>query len=414
MVNFARNLDSESPLDEGEEDRRLNEMYQRNFKSIARNELLQPEAHRSLLFLARTFGLYVGFLALIAVLPLNLWTLPLHLVLTYLVGLSLVSFQSISHDCGHSAFFKSKMANDIAGTLTGLPLLVSYIAWSDDHKAHHGRTNHIEDDPNKYHMTDDQIKRIQMRFNEPLYFLYFWFYTFMASLQLGLIAVHFLGLPLRKYPTLYWSTERPWRSLMNLVFLAMFVGAVFTLTSGPLLIFGFVVPYFLYHMLFIMLGYFQHNYGDSHYYDSEHYSFMRGVIQSRNLDFGKVNNFFFAGFADTHLEHHLFPTVPLYKLKLVSGQLDEEMRSALASYWPARPVRFYREFYGDYNKNYLLRAQGVSYRKALRLESKKSFFFFFMTGLLFPLVWWSTVAKEKKAAAQQAAQNGSQQNLARE
>ena len=375
---------------------RLGELYQKEFRSIARNPLLQAEDKYSWLYLAQAVGMHSLGLVIIGYLPYSTLMLPVFLLLSLGLGLVLMLFQSIAHDCGHLAFFKAKKTNDIIGVLTSLPLCVVHFAWTDDHKAHHGKTNHIDEDPNKYHMTQAQIDYVQSRFKEPHYFLYFWFYSVMASWQFGLIAVQFFGLPLRSRTTLYWSADRPRHSLFNLVILAAFVTSLVVFCSTPVLVFGFILPYLVYQMVWFMLGYFQHNLGDSLYFDEEHYSFIRGVTQSKNLYFGPVLNYFFAGLGDKHLEHHMFPTVPYYRLGRVADQFSPDFRAGLVELLPAKPVRFMLDFFNDYYRNYLVQKDGEVYRKAFRFGEKKSFGFFLLTAAFFPVVIYMNHLKEKR------------------
>ena len=43
----------------------------------------------------------------------------------------------ISHDCGHGAFFRSRKANTITGTLTALLVFTPYDQWRHEHAVHH-------------------------------------------------------------------------------------------------------------------------------------------------------------------------------------------------------------------------------------------------------------------------------------
>ena len=43
----------------------------------------------------------------------------------------------ISHDCGHGAFFRSRKANTITGTLTALLDFTPYDQWRHEHAVHH-------------------------------------------------------------------------------------------------------------------------------------------------------------------------------------------------------------------------------------------------------------------------------------
>src|SRR5262245_17058643 len=61
----------------------------------------------------------------------------LALPLAVLAGAFLVRVFIIFHDCGHGSFFKSRKANDIIGTLTGILCFTPYFQWRWEHSLHH-------------------------------------------------------------------------------------------------------------------------------------------------------------------------------------------------------------------------------------------------------------------------------------
>ncbi|HWL27259.1 MAG TPA: fatty acid desaturase, partial [Ureibacillus sp.] len=49
----------------------------------------------------------------------------------------------IFHDCCHQSFFKSRKANDILGTITGIITLFPYEKWKRDHSIHHATSSNL-------------------------------------------------------------------------------------------------------------------------------------------------------------------------------------------------------------------------------------------------------------------------------
>src|SRR5215472_6428329 len=67
-------------------------------------------------------------------LSISFWlTLPLML----LAGAFLVRVFIIFHDCGHGSFFKSRLANDVLGCITGVLCFTPYYHWRWEHSVHH-------------------------------------------------------------------------------------------------------------------------------------------------------------------------------------------------------------------------------------------------------------------------------------
>ena len=50
----------------------------------------------------------------------------------------------IQHDCGHGAFFRSRRANDIVGTLCSVLTLTPYDNWRRQHAGHHANWNNLD------------------------------------------------------------------------------------------------------------------------------------------------------------------------------------------------------------------------------------------------------------------------------
>src|SRR5580765_3676616 len=86
-----------------------------------------PVAARGAWQLVNTLVPYAALwvLAFLAM-KLSIW-LPLPLAV--LMGGFLVRMFIISHDCGHSSFFKSRRANDFWGMVTGVLTFVPYYHW---------------------------------------------------------------------------------------------------------------------------------------------------------------------------------------------------------------------------------------------------------------------------------------------
>ena len=74
-------------------------------------------------------------------LSISYWlTVPLAL----LAGGFLVRIFIIFHDCGHGSFFKSRLANDILGCITGLLCFTPYYQWRWEHAVHHSTSGDLD------------------------------------------------------------------------------------------------------------------------------------------------------------------------------------------------------------------------------------------------------------------------------
>ncbi len=50
----------------------------------------------------------------------------------------------ISHDCGHGAFFKSRKANSILGSITSILTFIPYHRWKHEHAVHHATAGDLD------------------------------------------------------------------------------------------------------------------------------------------------------------------------------------------------------------------------------------------------------------------------------
>jgi omega-6 fatty acid desaturase (delta-12 desaturase) len=102
----------------------------------------EPSLPRAAWQLVNTLGGYaiLWYLMYLA-LPISWW---LVLPLAILAGGFMVRIFIIFHDCGHGSFFKSTVANDTFGFITGLLTLTPYFHWRWEHNIHHATSGHLD------------------------------------------------------------------------------------------------------------------------------------------------------------------------------------------------------------------------------------------------------------------------------
>lgn len=97
---------------------------------------------RAIWQLVNTFGLYGGiWYVLYLTLGVSWW---LTIALAALAGVLLVRVFIIFHDCGHGSFFKSRLANDIVGFISGVLTFTPYYHWRWEHALHHATTGDLD------------------------------------------------------------------------------------------------------------------------------------------------------------------------------------------------------------------------------------------------------------------------------
>jgi omega-6 fatty acid desaturase (delta-12 desaturase) len=102
----------------------------------------RPDVKRSLWQMANSI---VPFLALWYVayrlLAVSFW---LALPVEILAAGFMVRVFIIFHDCGHGSFFRSRKANDVVGTITGILTFTPYDDWRAEHARHHATAGDLD------------------------------------------------------------------------------------------------------------------------------------------------------------------------------------------------------------------------------------------------------------------------------
>ncbi|HYV27712.1 MAG TPA: fatty acid desaturase [Candidatus Eisenbacteria bacterium] len=102
----------------------------------------KPAVWRSIWQIVNTLVPYAGLWYLMyRSLAISYWlTIPL----IVLAGGFTVRIFIIFHDCGHGSFFKSRLANDIWGFITGVLVFTPYYHWRWEHATHHATSGDLD------------------------------------------------------------------------------------------------------------------------------------------------------------------------------------------------------------------------------------------------------------------------------
>lgn len=102
----------------------------------------KPEIWRSAYQLTDTAIPFVAlWMAMLWSLEVGYWLTLLLAIPTSLFMIRLFIFQ---HDCGHGAFFKSRRANTVVGSIIGVVTLIPYSYWRRTHAIHHATSGNLD------------------------------------------------------------------------------------------------------------------------------------------------------------------------------------------------------------------------------------------------------------------------------
>lgn len=246
---------------------------------------------------------YVGYLTL----SISYWvTLPILIV----TGGFLVRTFIIFHDCCHQSFFKSRKANNILGTITGVLTLVPYEQWKNSHNTHHATSSNLDKrgTGDMWLLTVDEYKEAS-KWTRLKYRIY---RHPVMMLGIGPIAVFMIQYRLNVKGAK--RKERINTHVTNLSIVGLYT--ILGLIIGWQTLFIMQFPVFLVSgMLGIWLFYVQHQFEDSYFEHDDEWSFVQAAVEgSSYYKLPKVLQWI-SGNIGFHHVHHLSPRVPNYHLE---------------------------------------------------------------------------------------------------
>lgn len=246
---------------------------------------------------------YVGYLTL----SISYWvTLPILIVAAGFMVRTFIIF----HDCCHQSFFKSRRANNILGTITGVLTLVPYEQWKNSHNTHHATSSNLDK-----RGTGDMWLLTVKEYNESSKWTKLKYRIYrnpIMMLGIGPIAVFVIEYRMnakgarRKERINTHVTNLSIVGLYTLLSLAVGWQAFLMLQIPVLLVSG---------MLGIWLFYVQHQFEDSYFEHDDEWSYVHAAVEgSSYYKLPKVLQWI-TGNIGFHHVHHLSPRVPNYHLE---------------------------------------------------------------------------------------------------
>ena len=216
----------------------------------------------------------------------------------------------IFHDCCHYSFFKSRKANKIVGTITGILTFFPYNQWQHNHSVHHATSGNLDKrgTGDIWVMTVDEYMEASFwqRLSYRLYRNPFVMFI-LGPIYVFLIENRFN----RK--------EARWNERLNTYFtnivivtiVSLLIWAVgweaFLLVEGPIFLIAGSVGVWLFYV--------QHTFEDSYFKEDEHWNYVKAAVEGSSFYKLPKPLQWLTGNIGFHHVHHLSPRVPNYQLE---------------------------------------------------------------------------------------------------
>ncbi len=216
----------------------------------------------------------------------------------------------IFHDCTHGSFFKSKKANAILGTITGILTLFAYEKWKRDHSIHHATSSNLD----KRGVGDVWVMTVDeyIAATPGRRFAYRLYRNPIVMFGLGPLFLYLVSNRFNRKDAR--PKERNNTYFINVALVALYAFMIwlvgieaFAIIQGTILIvagsFG------------IWLFYVQHQFEDSYFEDEEQWDYVKAAVDGSSFyKLPKVLQWL-TGNIGYHHVHHLSPRVPNYRLE---------------------------------------------------------------------------------------------------
>lgn len=215
------------------------------------------------------------------------------------------------HDCCHQSFFKSRKANDILGTITGVLTMVPYRQWKHDHTVHHATSGNLD----KRGTGDMWVLTVEEYMEAPWWkkFAYRFYRHPLVTFGLGPIAIFMIKYRFNRRGPIK-RQERLNTYLTNVLIVLLYAALAWAIGWQSFLMIQIPI-FFLSGMLGIWLFYVQHQFEETYFEHDEEWSYVKAAVEgSSYYKLPKVLQWI-TGNIGFHHVHHLSPRVPNYNLE---------------------------------------------------------------------------------------------------
>ena len=269
----------------------------------------EPSTFRSIWELVATLVPFVALWALAwASLSVSYW---LAFAIAVLNGGFLVRIFVIQHDCGHSSYFRSRVAGDWLGRVLGVLTLTPYDVWRRSHSIHHATHGNLDQrgvgDVLTLTVAEYRARGKMGRF---LYRLY------RNPVVLFVLGPSYLFILQNRLP--FGLMNQGWRYWTS----AMGTNAILAFVIGLMLWLGGLMPVILIFLptsiiaatIGVWLFYVQHQFETTHWTKSDNWQVHESALEGSSHYVMPAPLRWLTANIGIHHVHHLYSRIPFYRL----------------------------------------------------------------------------------------------------
>jgi len=221
----------------------------------------------------------------------------------------------VGHDCAHQSFSRSKVLNEVIGTISMMPLAFPYNGWELTHNHHHAFSNHMSKDELWRPLRKEDVEKMPQWKKT---FLYYFYGPLFFQSSIFHHAYHFI-LPV--------VTSRNRIGTSRSIGFA-FAGAILTILIASKLgsvVSIWLIPFLIFQFWLSTFTYFHHrNPRAAGWKDGDDWTKLYGsFFATVHVDYPAWVEFLTLDI-NWHVPHHISPLIPWYNLRKCTYALMKE------------------------------------------------------------------------------------------
>jgi len=216
----------------------------------------------------------------------------------------------IFHDCCHQSFFKSRRANEVVGTITGILTLFPYHQWKHSHSIHHSSSGNLDKRGigDMWLLTVDEYIAAS-RWRRMCYRIY---RNPLVMFGIGPFATFLIEYRFNRKGARPAERRNTWLTNAGI---AVLYGTLISMIGWKDFLLVQAPVFWISGMAGIWLFYVQHQFEDSYFENEEEWSYVKAAVEgSSYYKLPKLLQWM-TGNIGFHHVHHLSPRVPNYLLE---------------------------------------------------------------------------------------------------